>query len=353
LRAKPLWRYFDERELRSIWINLPIAYPPEKINGAMISGFLGTELEDCVHPRELLPSLKKVNYVIDPDPWLARTDRAAFMRELFHALRARGAATFHLLEQSWDFFMLHVMETDRLHHFFWDAKDNSQSSFHRDFWRLYTEIDRFIGELIPAVPKDCEFLMLSDHGFCDLKHDVDLNFYLQQEGFLGYQNDQARELGEFHCDTRAFSLLPGRVFVNLKGRERTGSVFPTDYERVCTEVEQALCALKAPSGELVIKKIVKREEIYHGPYAERAADLIAIPYDGFDLKAKLGGTKLFERSPINGMHTFDDAFLFVRNYPIRTQPKPALVDVTSTIYELMKLSIPSELEGRNLLGRQT
>ncbi len=351
LKAKALWRYFDEHQLRSSWINLPIAYPPEKIKGTMISGFLGTALEECVLPAELLLFLKKINYQIDPDPWLARTDRAAFMKELFNALQARVQATFHLLKEPWDFFMLHVMETDRLHHFYWDAKENTESSFHNDFWSLYKKIDQFIGELISVLPKDAQLLMLSDHGFCELIQEVDLNVYLHQKGFLKYKNNQAQELSDLHPDTKAFSLLPGRIYVNLKGRERHGSMSISDYERMREDVSGALFALKdTQTGKPIIKQIIKREAIYHGPYAERAADLFAIAHDGYDLKAKLNGAKLFDKSAINGMHTFDDAFLYVRQHALQMSPKPALIDVTATILSLLNLPIPSAFEGRNLLG---
>ena len=354
LRAKSLWEYFDENKLRSIWINLPIAYPPPKINGVMISGFLGTELENCVHPSELLPILKGFDYVIDPDPWLARTDRAAFIKELFRTLQARRKITLHLLKEPWDFFMLHVMETDRLHHFFWDAKDDSRSPFHNSFWGLYREIDQFIGELIATLPSDCALLMLSDHGFCALKREVDLNAYLQQTGFLQYKNGQAQELSDVHPSSRAYSLLPGRLFVNLKGRESHGSVSLSEYEGVRTEVSEALLELKDPETRAsIIKQVVKREKVYSGPHADRAADLIAIPHDGYDLKAKLNGAKLFDKSAINGMHTFDDAFLYIRDRSRKPEPKPALIDVTSTIFALMGLPIPKELEGQNLLGANT
>lgn len=351
LKAKALWQYLDECKSRSIWINLPIAYPPAKINGTMISGFLGTELEDCVFPRELLPYLKKINYQIDPDPWLARTDRAAFMKELFSALQARTQVTFHLLRESWDFFMLHVMETDRLHHFYWEAKDNARSEFYNLFWGLYKEIDRFIGELVAALPRDCHLLMLSDHGFCELKQEVDLNVYLQQLDYLKIQNPAAQELSDLHPETKAFSLLPGRVYVNLQGRERQGSVPISEYERTRQELTQALYALKDPhTGQAIIKQILRREEIYRGPHAERAADLFAIAHDGYDLKAKLNGVKLFDKSAINGMHTFEDAFLYVRGHQLKTSRKPALIDLTATIFGLMGLAIPQTLEGQNLFG---
>lgn len=70
LTAKPLWQHLTELGLRSIWVNLPITYPPQPINGIMISGFLCTRLEEGVFPPSLLPTLHRLNYIIDADPQL-------------------------------------------------------------------------------------------------------------------------------------------------------------------------------------------------------------------------------------------------------------------------------------------
>jgi predicted AlkP superfamily phosphohydrolase/phosphomutase len=350
LRARPLWQRFDEFGKRSIWVNLPIAYPPAPINGAMISGFLGTDLHRCVHPPRLLPILQRSNYIIDPDPWLARSDCGAYLKELFRALRARRDVALHLLEEPWDFFMLHVMETDRLHHFFWDAKDDPRSPFYESFWGLYRQLDQLISELMRALPPDCELLMLSDHGFCTLKQEVDLNVHLQELGFLKYRDAPAQAPCDLHPQTRAYSLIPGRIYVNLQGRERPGTVKPSEYEQVREELCQALLSLKVPeTDEPVIEKVLRREEIYDGPNLDRAPDLIALARPGYDLKGKLNGTKLFDRSAIVGMHTFDNAFLYVRGHTWTKLPLPALIDVTPTIGALMGLPRVPEWEGRSLL----
>jgi len=56
-----------------------------------------------------------------------------------------------------------------------------------------------------------------------------------------------------------------------------------------------------------------REEIYNGPYLEQAADLIAVPHRGYDLKGKAAPANFIEEGFIQGMHTFDDAFIYLKN----------------------------------------
>lgn len=340
LTALPLWQRFTELGLRSIWVNLPITYPPDSINGVMVSGFLCTQLEEGVQPVSLLPTLQKLHYSIDADPARAYSDPDGFLTELFAALEGRRQLTWHLLEtEPWDFFLLHIMETDRLHHFFWNAHNDPDHPYYAAFWRLYSEIDRFVGELAERLPKDCELALLSDHGFCSIDHEVELNLFLKEQGFLAFRNGAPQDLSEVHPRTRAYGLIPGRFYV----RDRA-------YEQTCHELTEALYALKDPhTHRPVIARVYRREEIYSGPQLSRAADLIAVPHNGFDLKARLGATQLFTKSTLQGMHTFDDAFLFVRNYKLKTSPKPRLIDLTPTLYALLGLPQPPDFEGRSLL----
>ena len=340
LTALPLWRRFTELGLRSIWLNLPITYPPEPINGVMVSGFLCTQLEEGVHPTSLLPTLQRLNYSIDVDPARAYSDPDGFLAELFAALEGRHQLTWHLLDtEPWDFFLLHIMETDRLHHFFWEAHDDPHNPYYAAFWRLYSEIDRFVGELTERLPKDCEFVLLSDHGFCTIDHEVELNLFLKEHGFLRFRNGTPQDLSELAPQSRAFGLIPGRLYV----RDRA-------YEQTRHELIEALHDLKDPhTRRPVIKRVYRREEIYSGPQLAHAADLIAVPHNGFDLKARLGATQLFTKTRLQGMHTFDDAFLFVRNHTLKTQAKPKLLDLAPTLYALMGLPQPPDCEGRTLL----
>ncbi|MCD6131904.1 MAG: alkaline phosphatase family protein, partial [Candidatus Hydrothermae bacterium] len=39
-KAKAIWDYLEERNMKSIALGVPPSYPPKRINGIMISGFL-------------------------------------------------------------------------------------------------------------------------------------------------------------------------------------------------------------------------------------------------------------------------------------------------------------------------
>ena len=116
-----------------------------------------------------------------------------------------------------------------------------------------------------------------------------------------------------------YSLLPGRIFINLEGREERGTVKRSEYQRLREEIKQKLLALTTPNmEEKVIDKVFFREEIYSGTYLEQAADIIAHPNRGYDLKGRPDSGDIFEKTHLNGMHTYDDAFICAKNCDINS-----------------------------------
>jgi len=347
LQMKSLWRRLSERGKRVIAINVPTTYPPESIDGIIVGGFLSPSIEKAAHPPSLVPLLKELDYLIDPDPRLAHRDKETFLKEVFRALRARSNLVFRLLErEDWDLFMLHVMETDRINHFFFEAQGDPKHPYHQSFWEFYAQVDELIGQLAEALDTKTELMILSDHGFCEIKYEVDLNRYLEELGYLRFK-EGAEALSDLDASSRAYSLTPGRVYLNLKGRERGGCVDPQEAPRLLEELTEALYELKAPNGGRVVRRVYRREELYRGPLLPQAAELIVHPEDGYDLKAGVRGP-LFGRSARTGMHTFEGALLYIRGRPLK-DGKASLIDATPTVFELMGLEAPPELEGRSLL----
>jgi len=169
LRAKTLWERLNGRGKRTIVINVPVTYPPKPVNGILVSGFLSPSLEKACYPPAISRKLAAMGYIVDPDPWKAKDDREGFLEDCFRALRARREVALELMRnEDWDFFMLHIMETDRVNHFYWDGYEDEGSPYHRRFWEFYGEVDRTIAEIHAALPKGCEFVVLSDHGFCGI-----------------------------------------------------------------------------------------------------------------------------------------------------------------------------------------
>ena len=97
------------------------------------------------------------------------------------------------------------------------------------------------------------------------------------------------------------------------------------------------------------EKIMPREEIYAGPWAHLAADLVLHTRDGFEMKGKFNHPALSQLGALNGMHTFGDAMLYVRGRQWPANSTPRIIDLAPTILGLLGVPVPEEMEGRALL----
>ncbi len=312
--AKTLWKQASEEGKKVLIMNVPLTYPPEEVNGIIISGFLATDIKKGVYPPELASYLMKNDYVIDVDPHLGHTDRKKFMKELQRALDIR-MEIFHemLSKDSYDLAQCHIMETDRINHFFWSDYEND-GEFKDDFIKFYRKLDEWIGKTYSLLETNDKFLVLSDHGFCLVKYNVQLNHFLEEDGYLFYENDNPQNITELSHDSKAYSLIPGRVFINLEGREEKGSVLMSEYDKLRLELKDKILELRSPENEPIVKDVFFREEIYNGSYLDSAADLIVHPLWGYDLKGNVNTGKLCHKpTAITGMHTYEDALIFGKN----------------------------------------
>jgi arylsulfatase A-like enzyme len=52
---------------------------------------------------------------------------------------------------------------------------------------------------------------------------------------------------------------------------------------------------------------------------------------------------------MEGMHTDDDAFLYIRNHPLKRE-SPQIIDVYPTILSLMRVSPDEDVDGISLIS---
>jgi uncharacterized sulfatase len=157
-------------------------------------------------------------------------------------------------------------------------------------------------------------------------------------------------LGDIADDTKAYSLIPGRFYINLEGREPRGSVPESEYETVREELKTKLEGLEGPDGRPVCDRVVEKEAAYRGVHDDIAPDLTVVPNHGFDLKSGFKGSEdVFGVGPRNGMHSFDNATLIVDD-PDVTIGDADLLDIAPTILDLMDLDYArTDFDGASLL----
>jgi predicted AlkP superfamily phosphohydrolase/phosphomutase len=355
MRARTLWDVLGDAGKRVIVVNVPVTYPPRPVNGILVAGFLSPTLEKAVYPASYLPTLKSLGYIVDADPWKARESKDLALQEVNAALDARVRTLFHLLEnEDWDYLHVHVMETDRLHHFLWQQMEEGHPTYAPAFYEFYQRIDDMLGRLAATLDDDTTLMWMADHGFCTITKEVYVNRWLADNGWLKLRTvppDRKKGLDEIDPSSVAYSLDPGRVFIRVRGREKEGVVAPgAEYEALRDEIGAAALALRDPdSGAPIFQATFKREDLYHGPYLEQAADLILAPYDGYDPKGPLyKETLTYKGEELVGMHTYDDAMLYVGGHEI-PQARFSVLDVMPTILDLMGMAQPPDLDGESLL----
>jgi len=159
------------------------------------------------------------------------------------------------------------------------------------------------------------------------------------------------ELPDIADEADVYSLIPGRFYINLDGREPRGSVPQEEYEEVRAELKSELEELTGPNGEPVAERVVTTEDAFRGDHDDIAPDLVIVPNHGFDLKAGFKGRKnpFVEFAARNGMHSFDNASLFVDDEDARISDVD-LYDIAPTILDLMDVDYErGEFDGSSLV----
>ena len=341
LKAQPFWRRDPSK--RYVIINLPATYPAGEVNGVLISGFVAPDLERAVYPRQLLEELRELNYKVDVDYVRASSSPLLLFKELAETLKTRVEVCRRLVERlKWDVLVFVITGTDRLEHFLWDAYRDERHEWHGEFLEYFRHVDEAIGEIINLLEEDDALMIISDHGMEHIEVNVNLNRLLEDWGYLKLENDPKRSYNAIRRGTKAFALDPSRIYLNRVGRYPRGSVEKSDEKKLLGELTELLQDFKW-RGRRVIKRVYRREELYHGDAVDKAPDLVLVPEEGFNLRAGLFRGEVFEREEeLSGKHTEWDALLYVRGVEGDAVPdSPSIEDVLPLFQRLME-GEPSE-----------
>jgi predicted AlkP superfamily phosphohydrolase/phosphomutase len=234
---------------------------------------------------------------------------------------------------------------------------------------LYARMDSVVGNVHKRIPEGTTLIVMSDHGFAPYYKKVNLNSLLYESGFLELR--RPNQIGQqplfrnvFWRRTRAFGLGINGLYVNLRGREAQGVVKEgAEYEAVLAEVTEKLLAYRDPdTGEQVVKTVYRASEVYSGPHADNAPDLIvgyANGYRGSDDNA-LG--QLHKQTIVPNMDKWSGTHcmaldivpgILVTNREI-TVSDPALTDLAPSILAMYGLKSPEDaVVGRNIFDEKS
>ncbi len=371
VQATRLWDRVTDAERRATVMNVPVTFPPQRNVQRMVSGFLSPGLKRAAYPDEFASYLDSIDYRLDVNPKLGHAaDRSEFVEDAHETIERRYKAFDHYVrEDDWDLLFGVFMTTDRVNHFLFRDYDRGERGAYQPtdedgtpvdspadfdgggaFLDFYEQVDDYIGRLRESLADDVTLVIASDHGFTTLDYEVHLNEWLAREGWLSFETDNHEDLNDIGEETRAYSLIPGRFYLNVEGREPRGSVPESAYEERRDELKEMLKSLEGPNGRKVADRVVEKETAYRGAHDDIAPDLTVVPNEGFDLKAGFAGSEdVFGIGPRNGMHTFHDATLVVDD-PDVTMTDVNLLDIAPTILDLMEIDTPrTAFDGASLV----
>ncbi len=180
VRERSLWSLLAEHGLTSVVVNVPVTYPSDDIDGAIVPGFIGPEDPDC-SPPGLLEDIRDAigEYRVYPEYARGDTDYSddEKMDEYCRLAKFRGQAFRYLSDEfDPDFGFVQFQKTDTVFHEF-----DGQTEKVR---RIYEETDDQIGKILDHCDPTYVFLV-SDHGIGPYDgHEFRVNEHLKERGYL-------------------------------------------------------------------------------------------------------------------------------------------------------------------------
>jgi predicted AlkP superfamily phosphohydrolase/phosphomutase len=345
-----MWEISSHHGKKSIVMNIPMTYPPKKIDGMLVSGLDAPSL-DCefTYPPELKAELLHVvpDYKINLHlgGYLSSNKRRQKAIQIMSScIRAREKAVLYLMEKKpWDLFAVRFNSPDNVQHQFWKFMDENHPFHDPDsppelknaIYDIYEELDRVAASVLAKLPEDCVLIVMSDHGAGPRTNKtIRLNEWLESLGFLESKATKKRgkaaiyktmekalssflkrvppELKQWIAKvapgavsktwtyfrfpnidwkkTKAFVGETEGIRLNLKGRYPEGIVNESEYDSLREYLIEQVKILKDPeTGESIFQKVKKREEAFDGPYLEEFPDIIAITTkDQYNISSKMG-----------------------------------------------------------------
>jgi predicted AlkP superfamily phosphohydrolase/phosphomutase len=144
--------------------------------------------------------------------------------------------------------------------------------------------------------------------------------------------------------------------LNRQGRERQGILSEQEAEELARRLQRRLTALTDPdTGRRPFSNVVRREQVYRGPYADLAPDLVLGCRRGYRTFDPAGQVRpeVFgvNRMPWSGTHLIDPAAVpgvLLCNRAVRAH-EAALEDLGPTICRALGAPV-GDMEGRDIFG---
>jgi predicted AlkP superfamily phosphohydrolase/phosphomutase len=406
IRAPTIWEIANAQGARAGVYNLPLTYPPQELDGWMVSGMMtpgfgerrrgfATWRNGSDGDLERLILERAPDYVVDVSANWERDWRDHDLCDrVVASLKQRLDVLGALLEKDSVDVVFAVLEApDRLQHVYYryldptdplyDSKDARALRPHIE--RCFRAMDEIVGLIDDYAGSDGGVVVCSDHGFTAWEVSVHTNALLERWGYLRLkpaarlmQTRLARSavpVAKRFLPAKAARRAKGRtftaidwshtkafaspipqqgIFVNLKGRERHGIVPELDLGRIKEELTHAFASLRGPDGSPVTDRVWRAEEVFHGHALQGAPDLMPVLRDHrYELDDEVFHKEVFTdytHLP-RGVH-HPDGIVCVCGPGAAAQQNlsGSVLDMTPTLLYMAGLEVPEDLDGDVLTG---
>lgn len=227
-----------------------------------------------------------------------RIDERAFLKHVDTILEEREKILEEEIKKfKRGVFFFYFDTLDAVQHMFWRYIDpehplyEENSPYKYVIYNYYEKMDGILGEILKRVDNDTILIVLSDHGFSPFRRAINLNRWLLEEGYLKLKGGftEGKELfeGIDWLKTRAYALGFGGIYLNRVGREKYGIVDEEEALRLKEEIVQKLERWKdTKTGESVVRKVYKNEDVFSGSYAKEGPDFFVGTNKGYRISWK-------------------------------------------------------------------
>jgi predicted AlkP superfamily phosphohydrolase/phosphomutase len=392
----------DAAGLRVASVGVPTTYPAPRLErGAVLSGFdspVGGEPDARgAHPLDYWRRLRGEGIDLAPSAlhegrkgrgWHARA-----AREILASVERRVAVALRLLRDGpWDLLVVHFQAADTAGHHFMRWFDAASPRFEEDPERarvipdVYASLDAACGRVFAACPEQTLRVVVSDHGMGAASASVaHLNRLLEERGLLRRRpfsadrvatavRDAGLRLLPRRVQSVLFRVLRERVGAPLEGAVRLAGI-DFAHSTAFSEESSTLpgvwvldpdardAVARALRSSPAVRRVFRREDVYRGPLARRAPDLLLdlrhslartpAGYSGPSVRALAPDELDGERGRgLNGVHRPDGMLL--ADGPGIDGPRELhgcwIGDLAPTLLAALGVPIPVWMEGRMLPG---
>jgi len=366
IKEPKIWDIIAKKGLKSCILGITPTYPPQKINGCLVTGFITPDsTTEFTYPPELKEEIIKNigDYIFDVN---FRVDKKeVLLKKIYEMSKIQFKTVKYLMEtKEWNYFKFVIIGLDRFHHAFWKYFDKEHHKyepgniFEFEMKKYYHYLDTEVGKLLDILDDDTIVMIVSDHGAKAMKGLICVNMALEKLGLLKFKTKPKprTRIGEADIDwenTYAWGWggYYARIFLNLKGREPNGIIKQEDYETWRNIIREKIKSLKDNNGNQMNTKVYKPEELFEIIRGD-APDLMAY-FD--DLNWRSAGTVGYESmyldendtGPDDAVHDWYGVYIIYdpKKKIGKHLGKKSILDIAPTSLNILGLEIPFDMEG--------